>query len=393
MPDEKKLEDMTIEELESKYKESLIGHIKSNDQKTVVNIAPLDPNAASGKKTTGNSTEEKFRAFHERYLKSKNIKRVEYGSMEFIAGLNGFAFTDSDSGCSNDPDDWSPADVYCDLIWQAANCGKQLSGVVTVRACDINAGDGLSVQIKTIDASDMGSALGSCECASCSSNVFSTYTLTLHRYDIYKVVCGLDIFDVGDSLKAAIIQSMSEAFITGIDALIYTALTGANAGFVEDAEASLICDPDLTGSCCTYGTDLFRKILDLEADMRAAGYGRNGFYLILHPSVAKYLKLKEGISVPSWVEGIVKMDGTKLTGIGQIKVIEYCGANECTDAKDTVMAVLLDPERAVGEAYGKEPHLLTDEDPIECDSTKLVMRTYVAIDALDLNAIGFITNP
>jgi hypothetical protein len=34
-----------------------------------------------------------------------------------------------------------------------------------------------------------------------------------------------------------------------------------------------------------------------------------------------------------------------------------------------------------------------DEDPIECDAWKLIMRTYVAIDTLDPNAIGVVLNP
>ena len=54
---------------------------------------------------------------------------------------------------------------------------------------------------------------------------------------------------------------------------------------------------------------------------------------------------------------------------------------------------MVDPKRAIGEAYGYKPKLLTDEDPIECDSTKLVMRSYVGIDVLDTGAIGHIVNP
>ncbi|GAI11290.1 unnamed protein product, partial [marine sediment metagenome] len=63
-----------------------------------------------------------------------------------------------------------------------------------------------------------------------------------------------------------------------------------------------------------------------------------------------------------------------------------------TDAALTV-AVLLDPTRAIGEAYGKKPFLKTDEDPIECDSWKYVMRCYIAVQCLDYLAIGHIVNP
>ena len=357
---------------------------------TDTSVEVTDPDGAS---TTKGATKGDWEIFHEKYLKTKDIDRIPYEQVALVTDEMGFAFINSDVGCDDDVSAWSPADVYCDLIWQAAQCGKQLSGIITQRACDINAGNGLSVQIKTINASSMGSALGACECSSCASNVFSTYTLTLARYDIYKVLCELDVFDVGDSLKSSIIESMSRGFISGIDGLIWTAISGASPGYTETSAVSLSCDPAAPSSgCCMYGAQLYKEIIELEARMRAAGYGSNGFFLILHPRVATYLKYKEGGTMPPWATEIV-MDGNTLVKIGNIKVIEYCGANACSSVGSTVMAVMVDPERAVGEAYGKRPHLLTDKDPIECDSTKLVMRAYVAVSALDLNAIGHIVNP
>jgi len=344
--------------------------------------------------TTKGIPEGKWESFHAQYLKGKAIDRVSYNQVALVTDELGFAFSDSDTGCDDDMSAWSPADVYCDLIWQAAQCGKQLSGIVTQRACDINAGNGLSVQIKTINASSMGSALSKCECASCSSNVFTTHTLTLARYDIYKVLCELDVFDVGDSVKAAIIESMSRAFISGIDSLIWTAMSGATPGYTETSEVSLSCNPAAPSTeCCMYGAQLYKEVIELEAQMRNAGYGSKGFFLILNPRVATYLKYKEGGTMPPWANEI-EMEGNTLVKIGNIKVIEYCGANSCDDfALGGVAAVMVDPERAIGEAYGKRPHLLTDKDPIECDSTKLVMRSYLAIGALDTGAIGHVVNP
>ena len=100
-----------------------------------------------------------------------------------------------------------------------------------MRGCDINAGDGLSVQIRTINADTFpSSALGACECATCVSNTFATHTLTLARYDLYKVVCHLDIWDVGDVLKSSMIEAMANSFVAGIDALIYVAIRDATPG-------------------------------------------------------------------------------------------------------------------------------------------------------------------
>lgn len=355
--------------------------------------ADMEHDAKPNKKVVADGKLQEFLDFREDFIKRKEIDYKQYGyGMQDPNG--NYAFTDSDSGCEDNINSWSPADVYCDLIWQEAWCGKQLSGAITVQACDIKAGDGLAVQIRTIDSSDMSSSLGACECSSCSSNVFSTYSLTLARYDVYKVTCGLDVFDVGDVLKSSIVTSMARAFITGIDGLIWTAISGASPTCSQTLAGAADCDASRQsdGNCCTYAPELYKAIVDAEANRRAAGYGANGFYLIIHPTVAAFLKYKEGANAPSWVNNI-SMEGNKLSRIGEIKVIEYCGANSCTDKSSEVMAILVDPERAVGEAYGKRPTLKTDEDPIECDSTKLVMRTYVAVSALDTGALCHIKNP
>ena len=335
------------------------------------------------------------------FLKVNNYDKVEYGSLAFLHGTARaaeYAFTDSDSDCGDDVSAWRPADVWCNAIWYAAQCGRQLSGVVTYRACDINAGDGLSVQIRTIASQTDMAALGACECAVCASDTFSTHTLTLHRYDIYKVACNLDLFSIGPILKEGMIQVMADDFVRGIDAAIWTemlALTncGGAPGWTETLGSDVVCDPNAVTSenCCSYAANLYKEIVQLEANMRAGGYGKSGFTLVLHPTVATYLKYKEGISVPYWVNNI-SMSGNKLAKIGDIDVIEYCGAQVCTDAELTI-AVLLDKTRAIGEAYGKKPFLKIDEDPIECDSWKYVMRCYIAIQCLDYKAIGHIKNP
>lgn len=422
-------EDKSIEELETEYSEALQKRVQflkaENDakektladekaQKDAEELAALKieekeklftefaekynvkliepPNADDDAGETTQAPKNELADFHSNYLKKIGVEnRVEYGSDSFIAGDLGFAF-DSDSGCADELGDWTKADVFCDLIWQAAQCGRQLAGVITQRACDINAGDGLTVQIRAINASTMGSALSACQCAACSSNVFSVYPITLSRYDVYKVLCNLDIFSVGDAYKSSVVESMSRAFIAGIDGLIWTAIHGATPGYTEQLAVAADCDPSAPSTgCCDYGTNLYKEIVELEARMRAAGYGPE-FYLILHPRVATYLKYKEGSHYPPWVTEIVQ-EGNTLVKIGNIKVIEYCGATSCTNLTDGVMAIMLDPKRAVGEAYGKRPSFKTDDDPIECDSQKLIMRAYVGVAALDLNAIGHIINP
>jgi len=381
-----------------KEREEELGHAETDEPDT---FSPDDETRKTVDPLSAKVLRKATKWLKSRGLDIKDIK--PYSSEDLNAmGANpafdafAFAFADADDGCGDDVSAWSPADTWCNSIWYAVQCKQQLAGRVTVRACNIGAGDGLSVQIRTISADSFPtSSLGACECASCVSNTFSTHTLTLARYDLFKVMCNLDEFDVGEVLPVAMAGAMVNAFSSGIDALIFSALSGASPVYSETSSVSFICDPSILtdGYCCSYGANLYKEVIELEADMRAAGYFQDAApILILHPSVALYLKYKEGINPPPWVNNIT-MDGNKLSKIGDIEVIEYCGATACTDLGSAVMGVLIDPSRAVGEAYGKRPALKRDEDPIECDSVKFVYRTYIAIAALEVGAIGHILNP
>ena len=338
-----------------------------------------------------------------KWLSNKGIKMEDvkpYSAAELNASganpnFHPFAMTNSDTGCDDDVSAWSPDDVWCNSIWYAVQCKSVLAGKVTVRACDIGKGDGLTVKIRTIGADTFPAALGACECGSCVSNSFSSYSLTLARYDLYKVICNLDEWDVGEVLPVAMAETMVRSFSLGIDGLIYAALVGATPTYTEVLASDAVCDParPTDGACCAYATDLYKSIIQLEADMRSAGYGQDGFVLILHPTIALYLKYKEGMNPPPWAQNI-SMEGNELSAIGKIKVIELCGANDCTNVgTGDIVGVMFDPTRAVGEAYGKKPHLKKDEDPIECDSWKFVYRMYIAIKALDEASIGHILQP
>ena len=381
----------------------------AEDKKREDELASVNANETGNPLETGNEikgvmskftnpeTEKHYKQMG-RYLKNEglDIKDLQpYSEADIGASQLDFAFTDSDTGCEDNVSAWSPDDVYCNGIWYAAQCESVLAGKVTVRACDIRAGDGLSVQIRTITADTFPSALNPCECATCISNTFATHTLTLARYDLFKIMCNLDEFDVGSILPTAMIETMSRSFAIGVDGLIYTALTGATPTYTETLASDAVCDPSRgsDGACCAYATELYTSIIQLEADMRAAGYGRKGFVLLLHPTIALYLKYKEGVNPPPWVNNIT-MNGNEISKIGKINVIEYCGANDCSDVSTgDVVGVLFDPTRAVGEAYGKRPHLKKDEDPIECDSWKFVYRMYIAVAALDQASIGHILQP
>jgi len=341
-------------------------------------------------------------AFAKKFADSRGIKKFQaYESLvnDYVStGMNAFIATDSDSGCEDNVDAWEVKDCFASVIWQDVLCRSDfLSKGITVKGLDFKAGCGGLVQIRVINHADPSqdfTSLDPCACMSCVSNAFTTYTLTMKMYGDYKVLCDLDLFTAGDVVKSAVLKSMSEVAQERIDNEIYTNLEANSPTYSEALGAACGGSRGSDGDCCTYTMDLYDKIIDLEADMRAAGYFKGvDPILILSPTVAAYLKYKDGLNIPAYIASSIQMDGLKLAAIGNIKVIESCHANACVTDSSEVQAILIDPSRAIGEAWGKRPEFKTDDDPIECQSQKIVLRMWAAFDVLDTAAIGHIVNP
>jgi hypothetical protein len=213
-------------------------------------------------------------------------------------------------------------------------------------------------------------------------------------YGDYKVLCDLDLFTAGDVVKSAVIKSMSARAAERVDYKIYSVLAAASPTYHEHLTGACGGTRGTDGVCCTYTMDIYNQIVDLEAVMRAAGYFDEADpILILSPTVARYLKYKDGLQMPSYIASQIKMDGLKLAAIGNISVIESCHANACTATGSAVQAILIDPSRAIGEAWGKRPTFKIDDDPIECGSQKIVLRMWADFAILDTGAVGHILNP
>jgi len=364
----------------------------------------LDPMANSGSpmKTT-NPKMMAYRQYHDDFLKAHGtdpVSMYNYGSDAHIAYLDGheaYAFTGSDDGCVDAMDSWSPADYYCSMMWHGVQNYGQLAGKVTVRGCDINAGNGGVVQIRNVSATHGVQTLTlsqGCSCLDCSGTTVSTYTATIDIHGIYRVICDIDEFRVGGMYKPAVIESMARDIANGKDREIWSQLIGApTPGQTVTLPADLACSGTIVGSCCSMAANLYQSIIRMEALMREAGYFKSAEpTLIMSPTVAAVLKYKEGTSSPQWYDSSFSVTNGLLTKIGSINVIEYGDGPTCADSTQTI-AVMIDPSRAVSEFYGKRPQFKEDEDPIECLSTKLVAVEYVAIDDLDQGAIGHIINP
>jgi len=309
-------------------------------------------------------------------------------------GLDGlWGNTDSDTGCEDVVSSWSPADTYAKIVWETFVCTADLLKIC-VKGISINPGDGLGVQIRAFGAFGSPSAKNACECASCASITFTTYSLTLAQYNLEAIICDKDIWDVGSILMESYLKSMANSWAAWFDSQIYSELETATPGTTETSSVTMSCSPSISGSCCTDSslTALYNAIQNLVASMREGTAPYNPDYLILSPSVAAIFKRMQTPSPMPWM-GDVSFDADgRLKKIAGLKVIEYCGANACTDTAGEVIAIVIDSRRAVGCVFGQKPKTYKFFQS-NCNSYRIDQWAYVAFGELDTNAIGHIVNP
>lgn len=311
----------------------------------------------------------------------------------FKDGYDIFQNAYDDSGCDDDVSSWSPADVYAKMVWNTWICKADLFRVA-VKGLAINPGQGLSVQIRKYGSFGDPSELNACECASCASITFSTYSLTLKQYNLEGIVCDKDIWDVGGVLMDSYIDAMSDSWARWFDEQIYSELESASPGHTETLGTAISCTPGFTGSCCSDNslTNLYHAVMNIIATMREATEPTNPDYMIISPTVASIFKRMQE---PSRVLGNneISFDSQgRLTKLGGLNVIEYCGANSCTDKSAEVVAVVIDSRRAVGAVFGQKPKMYK-KFVQECNSYQIDWWSYFAVGELDTNCIAHIVNP
>ena len=301
--------------------------------------------------------------------------------------------TDSDSGCEDILTAWSPADVYSKIIWNTFSCKADLFKVC-VKGLAINPGEGLKTQIRVYGKLSDPTEKNACECLSCTSITFSTYTLTLKQYGKEAILCEKDIWEVGNVLMDKYLNAFSDMWASWFDYQIYTELETASPGTTETLGTALACDPAMSGSCCsdTALTDLYHSVQAVVASMREGTNPYAPDYIIMSPTVASIFKR---LQTPTRVMGYSDIswdsDG-RVTKIGSLKVIEYCRANTCANTSSEVMAVIVDSRRAVGAVFGHRPKTYKFFQS-NCNSTRIDSWSFFACSELDTNAIAHIVNP
>jgi len=307
-----------------------------------------------------------------------------------------FTNTNSDDGCDDEVGAWSPEDVYSKIVWETFVCKADLFKIC-VKGLAINPGDGLGVQIRAYGAFGDPSALNACECASCASISFSTYSLTLQQYNLEAIICEKDIWDVGGILMDSYLKSMSDSWARWFDAQIYSELETATPGTTETLTNALSCTPSISGSCCTDTSlvELYNGVHNVVANMRE-GNGLAGpyepDYIIISPSVAAIFKRMQTPTPMPWMGDVSFGEDGRLKKISGLKVIEYCGANSCCTTSGQEVAIIIDSRRAVGAVFGERPKTYKFFQS-NCNSYRIDQWAFFAVGELDTDAIGHIVNP
>ena len=304
-----------------------------------------------------------------------------------------FSNTGSDADCPDDVSEWSPADVYAKIVWNTFVCKADLFKIA-VKGIAINPGDGLGVQIRAFSAFTSPSEYAACECATCNALTFKTYPLTLKQYNIEAIVCDKDIWDVGSILMDAYLIAMADSWAAWFDQEIYDALEEATPGISTTLGDAINCTALIDGSCCTDTAlyQLYNAVHVTVASMREGTNPYNPDYLLISPTVASIFKRMQHAQPMPWMADVTFDDDGRLKKMSGLKVIEYCGANGCTDLADEVVGIIVDSRRAVGAVFGERPKTYKFFQS-NCNSYRIDQWAYFAIAALDLDAIAHIVNP
>ncbi|MFW6121953.1 MAG: hypothetical protein ACOC80_13805, partial [Petrotogales bacterium] len=351
MTKETNYEDMSVEELkklkEQREKEAYVKTLKEQDaeqkrvelekhdkevaDKAIESYLKANPpapkiNTQEPENTQANSDVNEYGAYFNKLIKKSGYKYQDYEDISI--NMPAEEYTDSDSGCDTDVSGWSPADTFVNAVWHSMYCKADLMKIA-VPGLEINKGDGLTVQIRTIGKFGAPTEADACECVSCDNNTLSTYSLTLKQYGMVTEICEKDVWDVGEVYRSKMIEALGLRWAEFFDATIYSELETASPGTTETLANALSCTPGMSGSCCTDTSlvDFYNAVNEILASMREGTAPYDPDYMIISPSVASILKRMQEATVQPWASSIVQLDSNgRVSSFNGLKVIEYCGA-------------------------------------------------------------------
>ena len=297
---------------------------------------------------------------------------------------------------------WIPSEAYADFILDASVCYGQLSGKVTAVEYDVAAGMGKTVKIRMVPPRAAQSPIIG-GCLSDVSNVFNVASITIGQIADYDYLWEFALWESKGPVKEKIMNEMAKALAKKRDQNLYACLTGVGvAGYNSTSIAwgggsrvtlNVTCASAVSDGAQTGGMKIVRSVFNSVASAIGTlkGRGMNPDTVILHPSVAKYFYYRDYTSNP-YIYGAVKFDGSKLSEIAGVKVVECCNANTCSNTSGASVVFVLDSSRALAEAWGMRPAFYEQFIP-DCNKTKLTTWSYWGCSVVSVGAIVSIVNP
>jgi len=392
---ELKAEDEAISQKEKEIYES---SIREKAVKDYLNKNPPVSKLTEKVETTKDSGASNIKEYLNKFVKSTGKDKL----MEYACDCDG----DDNVSAGHDIDDLRDTCVFKLGVWHSLYCKANLLQYA-VPGVDINAGEGLKVRIRTIGkfADAAIQERSACSCLDTSAVAFDQFYICLKQFGMKTEICEFSIFDVGEVQRTEILKAMGFKWGEWIDAQLYNLLSGEDDSDLDCGGQSLCTDYDqilsvditkdksMVSPCCSIpaAEELYRAIIDIEAEMREDG--REPKVVILSPSVAALFKYEKGTDLPDYIRGNIVVEGNIVRKIGNLNVVETCVANSMRDleAGAEVVAVIIDPSRAFGFAYGKKPSVESDRN-IDCNSTTYAMWAYIGAGILDCSYIARILN-
>lgn len=280
---------------------------------------------------------------------------------------------------TTDVADQIPADVYSQVILEGLYANRMLADIVSAVREDLSGRAGNIVQVPFIAARTAQGPITAGNALTATDESTGTYPITLAKYGDYDLVQREVFEDQMNFNEADFVRNQFEALAEKVDQLVYdeleTATPGATCTLATTADVSL--------------SDFYDCVVEVRASLQKLKVRPS--HLIIGPDQAAQLlkDTSEGIKE----QQITVRDGMVLRVAG-LDTITTPLANAAVSTLSEVQGIVIDSQRAVGEAWGRRPEFKRDDvSKIESDQVKLVTWIRYGTSELDTNAIGHVINP
>jgi len=284
---------------------------------------------------------------------------------------------------------WVPVDSYVDTIIEASVSYGQLSGVISVVDHDMQACEGKIIQVRYVRArTAQGPKAANTDstdgCLSATSQTIGTQEVQITKWGDYDKLEGFAEFETCGPIRAQILNEMAKGLAKKRDQVVWAEIMGCEANTTFTTREAYVADPTVTGSCCTFGFDLYNKIV--QAINHLAGDSLRATHIIMHPTVSQYLYFKENGVMPNFASSIQYDSANgQIRSILGVNVIE--SPNVTTGASSVTLVAVIDAGRACIEAWGKRPTFTSKYEP-DCDYTKETVWMYWNASEIEGSAVA-----